>query len=389
MLEPEETKWVVYIHTFPNNKKYVGITSMDATIRWGKNGCGYRSQKIVYRAIQKYGWDNIKHEIVMHNLTEDEACKVETALIKELNTTNRDYGYNVLPGGKSMPITDRSKPVICLSTLEVFKSEREAAEKLGVTRGKIGSVCNGTRQHCGKDKDGTPLKFAHYEKGKHYEKYVYEKPKIDYSKRKHTVVNRKPVICLNNLRIFDSLTDASKYGKCNVYDITRVCNKERVHAGIDPETKTPLSWSFYDESKNYEKVKYVEKIATSRDIICTNTLEVYPSVKSAGDSLGVSKSGISVMCNNPSKTSIGLLGKDGYLYHFEYYDVNKQYVKRPLVKKYPSVECITLNKQYISLKDAIKDTGIRRCFILDMCNGLKKEQFSKNYNTKLMFRYLN
>ena len=53
--------YTVYKHTFPNNKVYIGITSQSVSRRW-RNGEGYRNkQQLIYRAILKYGWDNIKH----------------------------------------------------------------------------------------------------------------------------------------------------------------------------------------------------------------------------------------------------------------------------------------------------------------------------------------
>ena len=64
-------KWSVYVHTTPSGKRYVGCTSRDPEIRWRK-GKGYEMQ-MFGRAIQKYGWDNIRHEIIKRGLTHDEA----------------------------------------------------------------------------------------------------------------------------------------------------------------------------------------------------------------------------------------------------------------------------------------------------------------------------
>lgn len=88
----------VYIHTFPNGKKYVGVTSWKPELRWGANGCNYKNPYMV-NAIKKYGWDNITHEIVAKNLTVDQASKMEIELIKKYNSTDREYGYNISPGG--------------------------------------------------------------------------------------------------------------------------------------------------------------------------------------------------------------------------------------------------------------------------------------------------
>lgn len=91
--------YCVYIHTFPNGKVYVGITGDPPHRRWKSDGYGYHSQRVIYNAIKKYGWDNINHEIVASNLTKEEACNFEVILIRAFNSTNRRFGYNVDNGG--------------------------------------------------------------------------------------------------------------------------------------------------------------------------------------------------------------------------------------------------------------------------------------------------
>lgn len=88
----------VYIHTFPNGKKYIGVTSWKPELRWGANGCNYKNPYMV-NAIKKYGWKNIKHEIVAEGLTEDEASDMEKTLIQKYNSANREHGYNISLGG--------------------------------------------------------------------------------------------------------------------------------------------------------------------------------------------------------------------------------------------------------------------------------------------------
>lgn len=85
----------VYIHEFPDGKIYVGLTKQNPQKRWN-NGNGYRCQP-VYKAILKYGWDNIKHIIVKDNLSETEARELEIKLINDFDSINT--GYNVSPGG--------------------------------------------------------------------------------------------------------------------------------------------------------------------------------------------------------------------------------------------------------------------------------------------------
>lgn len=91
----------VYKHTCPNGKVYIGITcKKDVTKRWGRDGLGYNMQTLFYRAINKYGWDNIHHEIIEDNLSKEDAFELEKKLIKQYDSTNPNFGYNVSTGGE-------------------------------------------------------------------------------------------------------------------------------------------------------------------------------------------------------------------------------------------------------------------------------------------------
>lgn len=106
----EERVWTVYVHIVPKeirslpdrndyfDKYYVGITSKSTTRRWGLHGQGYKNQAFGY-AIEKYGWENIQHEIIAEHLTKDEACELEDQLIIKLGSYKGGHGYNREKGG--------------------------------------------------------------------------------------------------------------------------------------------------------------------------------------------------------------------------------------------------------------------------------------------------
>lgn len=89
----------VYKHTSPSGKVYIGITLQDPELRW-QNGRGYKHNQYFYNAINKYGWDNFEHEILYEGLSQEEAENTEIKLIKEYNSTNREFGYNIRQGGE-------------------------------------------------------------------------------------------------------------------------------------------------------------------------------------------------------------------------------------------------------------------------------------------------
>lgn len=90
--------YVVYIHTCPNGKRYVGTTSIKPEYRWNK-GRGYARNERFFSDIVKYGWDNIAHEIVHTGLSKDDAAQAEIELIARYKTNNESFGYNLTDGG--------------------------------------------------------------------------------------------------------------------------------------------------------------------------------------------------------------------------------------------------------------------------------------------------
>ena len=126
-----EKEYCVYVHTNKiNGKKYVGITKQNPVTRWA-NGNGYKENRHFTFAIQKYGWDNFKHEIIKSQLTKEEACKQEFELIKILNTQNPLLGYNVANGGTGVnSVSDRTKDIMRIKTTEYFQKHPEARKKL-------------------------------------------------------------------------------------------------------------------------------------------------------------------------------------------------------------------------------------------------------------------
>lgn len=121
----------VYMHIFPNGKKYIGITKQSLKDRFD-GGYGYRNSPMK-DAIKKYGWENVCHELIIENLSKEEACKKEIELIEFYKTTDIRYGYNVSKGGEG--------PNGCIPSKETrdkmskarlgIKLSKETKEKIG------------------------------------------------------------------------------------------------------------------------------------------------------------------------------------------------------------------------------------------------------------------
>lgn len=80
----EEKKYCVYTHeveTENGKMVYVGMTSMKLSQRWKPSA--YSKQAKFGTCINKYGWENIKHNVIVDGLTREEALKMEDKMICE------------------------------------------------------------------------------------------------------------------------------------------------------------------------------------------------------------------------------------------------------------------------------------------------------------------
>lgn len=93
-----ENNYCVYMHTTPSGKVYIGITCRKPEKRW-KNGKGYSASQHFSNAIKKYGWGNIKHEVLLTGLSKKTACEMEKCFIQMYDSTNPANGYNATFGG--------------------------------------------------------------------------------------------------------------------------------------------------------------------------------------------------------------------------------------------------------------------------------------------------
>ena len=236
MISKNNKKFCVYEHLFPNGKRYIGITSKKPNARW-ENGSGYDNNKqyVMANAIKKYGWENIQHNILYTNLTEEEAKEKEIELIKKFNTyihSENSMGYNMTLGGEgrlgAIPSEEtrkkmskakkgkngkdcpNSKPIICDGIeYESLTKFREATN----IRGNVNQWLNGIK--------GMPKYW--YDKGLHYKN-------DDFSK----------IICNENKRVFHAkIDDKTFYSQAELARYINVHTSTICH-WFNKESKVPI-----------------------------------------------------------------------------------------------------------------------------------------------------
>lgn len=194
--------FTVYKHETPNGKVYIGITSINPVKRW-KNGTNYKTSPLFYNAILKYGWDNIKHEILYSNLTKEEAERKEIELIALYKSNLRECGYNLDSGGHLG--SHRGK-----DTLEKMSA---AAKKMWQT-------------------EGFREKWISQRIGKKHTKTTKEKQRAAALQR---IDNKKPVVQLdlngNYINTYRSMNGAEQVVGISRSMISKCCKGEYKQAG--------------------------------------------------------------------------------------------------------------------------------------------------------------
>ena len=355
-IEDEERKYILYIHTVPKeisgydcNKHYVGITKNKTYKRWGKNGANYEKCTYFWRAIQKYGWDNILHKVVFKNLTKTEASDLERRVIKILRSNDSRYGYNLSDGGtvgytfsdetinkikeswtpekRKIWAEKLSKKIICINNRQIFNNVGEASDYAGVCIYAIYHCCSGRLITAGRHPEtNESLSWLFYDD---YLSIDGENKKNNELIRKRKTV-AKQVICLNTMKVYDSATEAAK-----IYDTTQglvsmCCRGERKAAKIDLNLGERLVFMYYDDflingynEQEFENNRYnIDSKKHFRKVICLNTMKIYNSVNDVASDFNVGYKTVINWCSNKKKCS--QTDEFGNSYIFYYYDKYKE-----------------------------------------------------------------
>lgn len=233
-----------------NNKKYIGQKKYDKRGNWKKYiGSGV----VLKQAIKKYGIENFSKEIIEECETKEELNAREKYWISYYDAV-KSYGYyNIAAGG------DGGNVFAGYTEEQLIKHSQLLSQKL---KGNINQGKNNP--------------------------------------------NAKQVICLNNMKIFDTTIDAAKYGNTTDSLIQQCCVNSKLHtAGTHPITKERLQWEYYDKNKNYIFIPYKREYCHKK-VLCLNTNIIYNSANEASKETGCSINGIRHCCGGFYETTNGM-----------------------------------------------------------------------------------
>lgn len=215
----------IYGLVFPNGKRYVGKTKdlssrMGLYTRFGGSNC-------VQAAIDEFGWDAIDIEVLSKVEVDDqvdlELCLsiLEIKYIRELRTSESEFGYNISLGGEVLGIpinylvtdssaiksmSNQSKPVLVYDLRGDFVSEYDSLSKCAY---HYGINENTLRDAIGSSK---PCKDKWYFRWKRYD-YAPEKIEVNFVEERERVRYKNVVkeIIVEKEREVHTYTPALRY----------------------------------------------------------------------------------------------------------------------------------------------------------------------------------
>lgn len=134
-------QYCIYKHTFPDGKAYIGQTiSGRQNARWN-NGRGYQYQSKVWEAISLFGWDSIRHETIIDDLTKQRANILEQLYITFFNSVKN--GYNTKGEMGRLPSDKIFRDCIRAAVAWEGKKVSDVALEMGMSGGTLSQKLNG------------------------------------------------------------------------------------------------------------------------------------------------------------------------------------------------------------------------------------------------------
>lgn len=257
--------YVVYKHTNKTNGKcYIGITGRANPNRRWCGGAGYSQNEYFYSAIQKYGWDGFEHSIIAEGLSLEEAYEMEKKLIKEYDSANRLYGYNLDLGGNGAG--SRSEAT--------RQKNRETRIRLYRETDLRQKISEGGKRRFAKTEEHEKLSRAAILRNQDPQKYEN--------------------ICKGNQRRWKDDNERIK-----------VSNGLKKYYAENPERRKEMSEErkrFFTEHPEKKKTRTVVQLSKTGEVI-----RAWSSMTEAAKQFGTSSQNISAVCNGRRRTAGGYI----------------------------------------------------------------------------------
>lgn len=220
--------WIIYMYTFPSGKRYIGKTKRTLSRRQGYNFTGYEKCTVLWKAIEKYGIENIEQEILFEDdMSDDNAARLEQICIGIFKVncnrfSNPKFGYNLTDGGDGLVgwRPDEQRLEELRNQMYKFHEMRRGTHLSEETRRKQSEAKVGKKR--GPMSESTKQKISQANSREN----MSEETHIRRSNSK-----KKPVIAVHRTTqeqiVFDSCEDVAQYFGVGTSAVSRWCKKLR------------------------------------------------------------------------------------------------------------------------------------------------------------------
>lgn len=245
-------QFYIYIITnLINNKQYIGQ-------HYGElNDAYYGSGTNIIKAINKYGKENFKKEILEICTDRATADQKEKEYIEKYDCVNSPNFYNLQEGGTGgdgwratqryfQEHPDIAQEVYQKNIKNLQEWQKAHPEKV---KENIEKCIEGSRQWKKEHPQELQKIMGKVQEGKkqwqqeHYEEWQMQ---IKDFIKKGAETNSKQVLCITTGKIFPSLSEAARFYNTHQSNITKCLKGQRKTSGKDPETGKPLQWKLLE-----------------------------------------------------------------------------------------------------------------------------------------------
>ena len=241
--------YYIYLTTnLINGKKYIGQHKGEL------NDFYFGSGVLITKALEKYGKDNFKKEILEICSSREEADEKEKFYISKYNAIEDETFYNLQEGGTRGDGWRSAQRWLNSHPEEAKEIYKQNGERLQWWRQKnseqqakkcLESFLEGSKK----------WKKEHPEEVKNIMKKVNEKKEewqkthpeehqkqMEEWRQKGTETNSIKILCVTTNEIFNSISEAGRYYNVAQPNITKCLKGQRKSAGKHPVTKEKLIW---------------------------------------------------------------------------------------------------------------------------------------------------
>lgn len=226
---------IYLITNLKNCKGYVGVTKLDLQERFNQHCRPSSNCTILSRAIQKHGKENFKIELICKCDLKVDAVEAEISYIQILGTANSKNGYNLKSGGdyvdghSDFTRKKMSKSHTGVKRGPMSKEQREKLSRVRIERGirlSPESIEKGRLKNLGRK---FPKSFSE---------------QISNRQRGSDNPVAKSVKASTG-EVFGTIVEAAKWCGLTPASIGHCVRGVNKTAGLHPETKERLSWTYH------------------------------------------------------------------------------------------------------------------------------------------------